>query len=357
MVKDTYYKLRNRLDQYSLGFAATESEVEIKILEKLFNEEEAELYLSLTLDLQAAKDIAEKINKDPEEVERILQRMTEKGHTFPRFPKKEGEPFYYAAAPFFHGILEHQLKRLDPEMAEMLEEHFQAGNVSRGPIALRNIPVNTAVHAALAVAPYDDLETVIRNKDRIALADCVCTTISQHASGQACDQPAEVCLMFDFYADYYVARGMGRLITQEEALAKLDECEEAGLVPQLSNSENPEVICNCCPDCCGGLRALKKSRRPGLKVASNYYAAVSAEACGACELCFDRCPMEAISMGPEDVAQVNRDRCIGCGLCVGTCPDEALNLKQKTAEEIRTPPQRSEFMKPSVEFENSVKDF
>jgi len=31
-------------------------------------------------------------------------------------------------------------------------------------------------------------------------------------------------------------------VGQEEALAKLEECEKAGLVPQLSKSENPEAL-------------------------------------------------------------------------------------------------------------------
>ena len=94
MASEIYYQLRERIDQYSVGFAATESGIEIKILEKLFTEEEAEMYLNLKLELQSAEDIAKKINSDPKVVEELLQRMTEKGHTFPRFPKKENEPFY-----------------------------------------------------------------------------------------------------------------------------------------------------------------------------------------------------------------------------------------------------------------------
>ena len=49
-------------------------------------------------------------------------QMTEKALTFPRFPKREGEPVYFAAAPYVHGILENQLKRMDKGLAELLEE-------------------------------------------------------------------------------------------------------------------------------------------------------------------------------------------------------------------------------------------
>ena len=37
-----YYDLRKQLDEYSVGFPETESGVEMKILEKLFSEDEAE---------------------------------------------------------------------------------------------------------------------------------------------------------------------------------------------------------------------------------------------------------------------------------------------------------------------------
>ena len=161
----------------------------------------------------------------------------------------------------------------------------------------------------------------------------------------------EVCMGFDFYADYYVASGMGRWITHEEALKKLDEFEEAGLIAQFSNSENPEALCNCCAECCGALRLLKLTPQPGLLAATNHYAELNPELCTACETCIDRCQMEAITMGDE-VAEINRDRCIGCGVCVSTCPDDAISLKEKPEAERKVPPERTDFMKPTSEFES-----
>jgi len=51
--------------------------------------------------------------------------------------------------------------------------------------------------------------------------------------------------------------------------------------------------------------------------------------------------MEAITIGPEEVAEVNLDRCIGCGLCVTTCTTEALSLQPKPEEERCEPPEKS----------------
>ncbi len=351
MAGDIYKELRERLDQYSVGFGETESGVELKILKKLFTEEEVRMYLDLTLDLESAQEVAERTGRVPDEAEQVLQGMMKKGLVFPRFPKKEGEPFYYAAAPFAHGIFEHQLKRMDRELAELVEEYFQTGAMATKPVLpMRTVPVSTAIPEGKSVAPYDDVRKIIRSKDRISLSDCVCV-VQHKAAGHDCGQPVEVCMGFDFYADYYVATGMGRWVTKEEALARLDACEEAGLIPQFSNSENPEALCNCCAECCGALRLLKLSPQPGLMAASNHYAVLDQDLCTACGVCVDRCQMDAITVGDE-VAELNRDRCIGCGLCVSTCPEDALSLVEKPEADRQVPPERSEFMKPSSELES-----
>ncbi len=126
---DVYRRLRERLDQYSHGFATTESGVEMEVLKKVFTEEEAEMYLHLTAELRTAEEIATEVGRSPQLVEEILQRMTRKGHTFPRFPKRPGEPTYYAAAPWSHGIWEHIARRLDKETAQLIDAHYLAAQV------------------------------------------------------------------------------------------------------------------------------------------------------------------------------------------------------------------------------------
>jgi hypothetical protein len=48
MNKEVYKKLRSHLHEHPLGFPETENEIEMKILERLFSEEEAEMALHLT---------------------------------------------------------------------------------------------------------------------------------------------------------------------------------------------------------------------------------------------------------------------------------------------------------------------
>ena len=146
-------------------------------------------------------------------------------------------------------------------------------------------------------------------------------------------------MIFGAHAEYYLSREMGREIDVDEAMAVLDRAEEAGLVTQPYNAQNPGGLCNCCGDCCGILRALNKLPRPVEAVISNYFAVVDAEACVGCEVCLDRCQMSAIAMNDDGVAEIDRDRCIGCGLCVTTCAAEAMGLELKPEAEHREPPE------------------
>ena len=82
MTAKVYYDLREQLDQYSMGFPATESGVELRILERLFSEEEAELYLGVSMLLETPETIAQRIGRDAAAVAALLERMFEKGLIF-----------------------------------------------------------------------------------------------------------------------------------------------------------------------------------------------------------------------------------------------------------------------------------
>jgi Na+-translocating ferredoxin:NAD+ oxidoreductase subunit B len=353
MGKEVYEKVREMLDGFSIGFKSTGTGVEIKLLEKLFTEEEAATYLNLSRTLQTAGQVALKAGRDEKSVEKILMQMTEKGLTIPRYPKKQGEPMYYSAAPYLHGILEHQVNRMDREMADLIDELNRVGYISRGPMPLRTVPINAAVNKDSAISPYEDVIAVLDRKKRFAVAECACAVV-HHTRGKDCGRNHDVCFAFDFYADYYIERGLGREVTREEVLKILKDCDRQGLVPQLGNMQNPDALCNCCPDCCVNLLALKAIPKPGKYSTSSYHSAVHGEKCTACETCIDRCPMGAIAISEENVARVNLDRCIGCGLCVSTCPEEALYLVRKSEDRIKVPPVKNDFMKSSADFEADV---
>ena len=77
-------------------------------------------------------------------------------------------------------------------------------------------------------------------------------------------------------------------------------------------------------------------------VVTNHYALVDEDLCVGCEVCLDRCQMDAITMGEDGTALVNLDRCIGCGLCVTTCDVEAMTLEPKSPGDRREPPAKAQ---------------
>lgn len=338
MAAQIYSRLREQMDQYSTGFPATESGIELKILERLFTEDEARLYLDLSMLLETPESVSQRTGRDTDATARMLEEMARKGTLF-RF--RRGDQPRYAAVPFVIGSYEFQLGRMDREFAEMVEAYFQEAmlpSLAENIVPLRTLPVNRSLDIAHQVSSFPDAKAIIRGKDKIAVADCICRK-HQGLLDKGCGKPSEVCILFGAHADYYVENGIARFIDQDEAVAILDTCEEAGLVNQPANMVNPGGMCNCCGDCCGVLRGLKQMPNPGEMVYNNYWASVEADACTACELCLDRCQMEAITMSEDDVAVVASDRCIGCGLCVTTCPSEAIQLVLKPEELWKAPPQ------------------
>jgi MinD superfamily P-loop ATPase len=101
-------------------------------------------------------------------------------------------------------------------------------------------------------------------------------------------------------------------------------------------------MCNCCGDCCGMLRAVKKHPKPNEIIFNDYLAQANNETCDACETCIERCQMEAIHIADEGYALVESHRCIGCGLCVTTCPSEAMRLERKPEDTRQEPPKSSQ---------------
>jgi ferredoxin len=334
---DVYEKLRARLDDMATGYPETESKIEIKLLKKIYTEDEADLFLQLMPFLQKPEDVAKRLNRDIDEIAEMMERMARKGLLF---RKRKGDRVSYAAVPYVVGLFEHQVKTMDEEFARDHEEYFESVfgrtiQAFKTPV-LRTIPIDRQLVADWPVSPYEDVLQIIDGQYKIAIAPCVCRTTTKLA-GKECDKPIENCFLFGSHADFYVENGMGRYISIDEAKEIVTNNEKAGLVMQPFNSQKIGGMCSCCGDCCGVLRSLKMHPRPAEMVQSNYFAQVDDESCTGCETCLERCQMEAIDV-VDGLANVDLDRCIGCGLCVTTCPDEAILLNKKPEDQLYEPP-------------------
>jgi len=336
MTEDVYRQLQEQLDTYSVGFPATESGAEIKILKVLFSLEDAEMFLGLSQKLETAESIAQRMESPLESVAVQLEAMTEKGLLF---RLKRGARARYGAIPFVHGLFEFQVKDLGVELAELMDQYHKEGFKQTfkdiGGMFLRTVPVHASIEAGHNVAAYDDAVAMLKGKDPIVVTDCICRKQRQ-TLGQGCGKALEACFMFGSMGQYYIDKGMGRKVDVDEAIALLKKAQDDGLVTQPATTQNPHGMCNCCGDCCGVLRSLRLFPKPAELVHSNHFALVDADLCTGCEACIDRCQMDAIALNADDVAEINLDRCIGCGLCTTDCPTEAMQLKPR--DEHYTPP-------------------
>ena len=338
-MEPVYKKLAIHLDNTPGGYPETESGVELRILKRLFSPEEAELDLSLIMMPESVEAIALRANKEPETILPLLKEMGQKGLIV--HVNRNGQDFFMLAQ-FVVGIWEYQVNRLTPELIEDFNEYvphlMQTLNQTKTQ-QLRVVPVTKSVTTELNIMDHESLETLIKTQSKILVAPCICR--KEHTMvGKGCDKMEEACLVFGGGAYVYESRGIGRTITQEEAIEIVRKGVKQGLVPQPSNSVKPVNICLCCDCCCQILSNIKKTDAPGKIVNSNYQALVDPETCTGCQACEEICPMDAITMDTTDiVAKVNNDRCIGCGLCVTVCEFDALALKVKQDTERWDPPQ------------------
>ncbi|MFX0135077.1 MAG: 4Fe-4S binding protein [Candidatus Hodarchaeota archaeon] len=326
MSDEPYLKLREYLDRFPIGFPKTSSGIEIKILKKLFTDEEARIAVKLTLGPTKAAKIAKRIKMDEKELEKKLESMAKKGLIF-RIRRKG--KILYNPAPFMIGLYEYSVKKIDKELARLYKEYYDTAymdemGASNVP-GFKVLPVEETIQPNTTLYPFHKLKDSIKEARKIAVTECVCRKESR-LNDEGCDYPIETCLSFGVAAEYYIENGMGREIDAEEAIKIIEEADKAGLIHAGANSKHLSNICNCCPCCCASMKGITKKGYDKQKYLNAMFESIiDQEKCIACETCVDRCPVVAIEM--EQVAVVNRDKCLGCGLCASVCPEEAITLK------------------------------
>jgi len=343
---DYYRELQKHLDKMPVGYPATESGIEIKVLKHLFTPEQAQIALKLSFIAEPLRRIYKRLKKvgySLEALENKLDDMYFEG-LINRGIVKEGETEnkYYGSAPIAIGFFEYQLNRLTPEFFKDAHEYltstfFKEEYNTSGIPQLRVIPLDQTVNYEQSIAQYDDLKAVIENiGEPIAVMDCICRK-GADLIGEPCTKTKliESCFTFRNAAKMSIEKGLARAVTKEEALEILKKAEEEGLVLQPGNSQRPMNICTCCGCCCGVLKGHKQFPEISHLFATNYYAEVDTELCVGCGTCEDRCNVDAVHL-EDDIAVVDKTRCIGCGVCVPTCTSEAMTLIKKE-EEILPP--------------------
>lgn len=336
---DIYERLREKIDKISKGYPATESGVERNLLKEFFSTEDAEFYLAMEdHSYLTPTELASRIGEDHTTVANKMEDMAQRGLLFRL--RGSGE-VKYQTLPVIHGFYEFNLNNLTPTITKNFSRYFKGGLAStfyshHVPL-FRSIPLQSEVVSGQKVLPLDDALAIIKSKKIICVTDCFCRSQARMA-GRGCNHPLETCLVFDYFAEYYLENNIGntRYLSADEAIEIINRCDSEGLVRLVANSQNPEVMCSCCSCCCGQLATLKLFGGTSQKVMSNYSCQKDESLCTNDGICVERCPVGAHKM-VEGKVEFKQEICIGCGLCVTTCPTNALVLLQKPKEEVYFP--------------------
>ena len=296
-----------------------------QLFEMLADEKEAEVLLSLPA---TAEEVAEKAGINVDGSEDMLDVLFRKGLVF---KKVKDEGVIYRLCRDL--VQFHDATILWPDAPRTFLDLWQKYMEDEWPVYAavvekilekpfsRIVPVNESIDATQRILAYEDVKEMIEGAKRIAVTNCTCRLIAQK-----CDRPLDVCLQLDRGADYSIERGTGRELSKEEAMQKIREAEEVGLIHMTMNrSENTNFICNCCDDCCQTFPLIISL---GLHLCdpSRFRAQVNADLCTGCEDCLDHCFFGAIAMSDDDMAVVDSEKCMGCGLCKVACPEAAITL-------------------------------
>lgn len=356
---DIYLRLVAALEALPHGFARTPSGVEIKLIKMAFTEEEVSLAGQLTRFPETAVEIAKRVGREEAEVTALLESLVPRGLVSLNSAAGtagggvlaqdvQGER-KYRLRPFLVGWYEASMRRLGKEFAELFEQFVIEGGGERifspRPGVLGVVPVRGSLKPEyIEREPHIDIDAHLQRHERFLVIPCVCKREREILGDSSCGKPMKRCGFVGLPPQTPLGE---TVVGREEASQLLDGLEKSGHVHLAFYgftmfAEAPQFMgtCNCCSCCCGVLHGPKVA---GLEYQqgpqrSNYRAVIDADACIACGVCQERCPVDAISditePGPtEGKSRVAREKCIGCGVCVIGCASDAIEMVPVSEEE------------------------
>jgi len=246
----------------------------------------------------------------------------------------------FGLLPFVVGIYEFQGKRIDEKMAALFESYYQQSfgqMLIQQPQVHRVIPINESIQNDMEVQPYENAVQILEQMQSWGVLDCICRK-QKAMIGDPCEHPVEICMTFNERPGMFDHSSTVRALNKEEALEKLQEAAEAGLVHSVSNNqEGLWYICNCCTCSCGILRGMADLGIANVVAKSAFVNVVDNDLCTGCEICNEYCQFGALEMDGLDLV-IHDSKCVGCGICVPECGTEAITLVRRPEAEVLSVP-------------------
>jgi len=337
LVEEIYHQL-------SKAYGKSDSKYLPKIFEMCLTKEEASVLLSLP---ETPEEVATKLGVEVQKVAEILKDLFNKG--FVLYKRADDKLRYGLNTDLWESILpdKRDFEKFGEEFLDLWnsyhdEEMMASPEKQYTESYTRIIPVEKTIPMKWGeILPLEKISQILENAKTIAVTECACRTMSRR-----CDNPTDVCLLFNEFADIIIERDVAKRISKEEALSIVKRCEDLGLIHQLNNME-PEgyqFLCNCCSCCCSILRGMIFFGKKGVTAKSRYVSSVDSELCDGCGICAMRCQFGAMNIVDSE-AVVDKEKCFGCGLCASKCPVNAIQLilargPEHIVDHLEKPPPR-----------------
>jgi len=348
---DIYRALQRHLDKQPVGFPATGSGEDIRLLKMHFTPEEAMVALAMGYRYETSDAIGERLKSlfapgeaggIAESLSALLETMSMK---FTIMQRIEEGVARYCLVPLVIGMYEGRVFDMDGEYIAAYDSYAHSMQhglsfISTDVPQMRTIPIEAAIPAEHAVMRFDDVREHIKGTEGpIVIIECTCRK-RKDIHGEPCRQTErrETCMVFGDMAKQMLRFGKGREIHKAEALDIMRLNQSEGLVLQTYNMQDPEVICSCCGCCCELLGIHRMLPNPAIFSSSSYHAVIDAEKCIGCRACEKKCQVDALEFDRKrKKVTVNYKRCIGCGNCVPACKAGALKLGKKKDADLPPP--------------------
>lgn len=332
-----YVRMRNRINRIGKGIGSIPSANSFEMIMELWNEQDAENYLKMPLhQVFTAADYSEKANISEEEAATILEDQAHRNLIWRAV--RGGQPVY-ALMPYINGFWE--FGELDRALHGTIEDvaHFDSLGItgadpgSNGfdttfPL-FRTYPISADVVEGGVLRPYSDWRAIIKRHKTITVSPCQCRTMWTALGVPFPEEhPMNTCLSLGEMAEYFIENDIGKQITQDEAIAVVEDIISRGMVVEAICAKNPDIICCCHSESCGNLMGYRGV--DGKAVAAKYFNAYTLdydkEKCLKCGLCVNKCPMHSIQQGEDGYVTLD-EACVRCGQCIPDCPGKARILK------------------------------
>ncbi len=211
----------------------------------------------------------------------------------------------------------------DPFLVKRLikyDEWLDNGQIS---YSSKVLPVSESFSTKQWVLPTEQVMGILHEAKSVAVQNCQCRTHYKR-----CDNPLEVCFLFNGVGDTFVRKGKARHVNLTESAEILKKANESGLVHLGLYMPEHELfaLCSCCSCCCHDLQIVQQFDRKDLMIHSEYRAVTLSDDCIHCGVCVDRCVFGARVLH-DGKMKYSTSACLGCGLCVTTCPAEAISME------------------------------